>query len=278
MMKADLAPLPVLERYELKYTIPEDMVGPISAFIEPYCALDKHSEMSHDSFYQVNSLYLDTPEYLFLRNRKARIHNRFNMRVRSYSENPSPPYFLEVKQKAGDVIRKHRARIKDPDLARVLDPNAGPECLGVAGDADNAALFRDLVHRFNAAPVVMTRYRRKAYFSHCDEYARVTFDAGLRWMQQREYKPLCLDGLAPSDVETLFDDRTSVVLELKCFTQYVPLWMLDLIRTFDLRQRGFSKYGAGMAQVFRKYEFDDGNMVPTDGFFGNSVRGGRHER
>jgi hypothetical protein len=42
-VKLDLAPLPVLERYELKYTIPEDMVAPISAFIEPYCALDKYS-------------------------------------------------------------------------------------------------------------------------------------------------------------------------------------------------------------------------------------------
>ena len=208
----------------------------------------------------------------------ARIHNRFNMRVRSYTENPSPPYFLEVKQKCGDVIRKHRARIKDPDLVRVLDPDAGPECLGAAGDADKAALFRDLVHRFNASPVVMTRYRRKAYFSHCDEYARVTFDAGLHYMQQREYKPLSLDGLAPSDVETLFDDRTSVVLELKCYTRYVPLWMVDLIRTFELRRRGFSKYGAGMAQVFRKYEYDDGSMVTTDAGFRNSIRGGRGDR
>ena len=267
-MNMDLAPLPVLERYELKYTIPKDMVGPISAFLEPYCALDKYSERSSDGFYQVNSLYLDTPEYLFLRNRMARIHNRFNMRVRSYTEQPAPPYFLEVKQKCGDVIRKHRARIQDPDLRRVLDPNAGPECLGAADDADKAALFRDLVHRFNASPVVMTRYRRKAYFSNCDEYARVTFDAGLRYKQQREYEPLCLDGLSPSDVETLFDDGTSVVLELKCFTRYVPLWMVDLIRTFELRRRGFSKYGAGMAQVFRKYEFDDGNRVSPQAVFG----------
>ncbi len=275
-MKADLAPLPVLERYELKFTIPEDMVGAISAFIEPYCALDRYSEISRDGFYQVNSLYLDTPEYLFLRNRMARVHNRFNMRVRSYTENPAPPYFLEVKQKCGDVIRKHRARISDPDLARVLDPDAGPECLSAADDADKAALFRDLAHRFNAAPVVMTRYRRKAYFSHCDEYARVTFDAGLRYRQQREYKPLSLEGgLAPSDVETLFDERTSVILELKCFTRYVPLWMLDLIRTFELRRRGFSKYGAGMAQVFRKYEFDDGDRVSPDAVFRNGVRGGR---
>lgn len=278
-MKADLAPLPVLERYELKFTIPEELVGPISAFIEPYCALDKYSEISHDGFYQVNSLYLDTPEYLFLRNRMARVHNRFNMRVRSYTENPAPPYFLEVKQKCGDIIRKHRARIADPDLLRVLDPNAGPECLSAPGDADKAALFRDLVHRFNASPVVMTRYRRKAYFSHCDEYARVTFDAGLRYWQQREYKPLSLEGgLAPSDVETLFDERTSVILELKCFTRYVPLWMVDMIRTFELRRRGFSKYGAGMAQVFRKYEYDDGDRVSPEVDFRNSVRNGRAAR
>jgi SPX domain protein involved in polyphosphate accumulation len=259
-VRPDAAPLPVLERYELKYTIAPELIGPISAYVEGFCSLDKHSELSHDKFYQVNSLYLDTPEYLFLRNRREKLPDRFNMRVRSYGPVPVAPYFLEVKRKSGDIIRKHRARIRDEDLRRVLDIGQDLKpCLVSAGEAENAELFRRLVHKYNAAPVVMTSYRRKAYFSTCDDYARVTFDIGLKYMLQRDYKPLCLDGgLAPSDVETRYDEGTSVILELKCYAKFVPLWMVDLIRAFDLRRRGFSKFSSGMAQVFRNYAHEDG--------------------
>lgn len=268
-MRPDGGALPVLERYELKYTIPPEMVEPISAFVEPYCAMDSHSSTAPEGFYQVNSLYFDSPEHVFLRNRLDRLPDRFNMRVRSYGPRPVLPYFLEVKQKKGDIIRKYRARIRDENLERVLDPAMeGHACLVSPGEADNAALFRRLVHIHNAAPVVMTSYRRKAYFSLRDEYARVTFDIGLRSMAQSEYRPLSLEGcLAPSDLETLFDENTSVILELKCYSRYVPLWMVDLIRAFQLRRRGFSKYSAGMAQVFRRYAFDDGNRFsPAAGF------------
>lgn len=273
-MRPDAAPLPVLERYELKFTIPPEMVGPISAFVEPYCAMDTHSSISPEGFYQVNSLYFDTPEYLFLRNRLDRLPNRFNMRVRSYGARPVAPYFLEVKQKKADIIRKYRARIRDENLERVLDPaRDGHAGLVSPGEAENAALFRRLVHVHNAAPVVMTSYRRKAYVSVCDEYARVTFDIGLRYMAQREYKPLAIDsGLAPSDLETCFDEMTSVILELKCYSKFVPLWMVDMIRAFELRRRGFSKYSAAMSQVFRRYDFDPGIRMSPSGRFGSSRR------
>lgn len=257
------SPLPVLERYELKFTVPSTMVEPICGFIAPYCRKDRHSELSPDGFYQVNSLYLDTPEFLFLRNRLNGCENRFNMRVRSYGDKPKLPYFLEVKQKRGEIIRKYRARVEDPDLRKVLDADLeSVEGLVSEGEAGNAAIFRRLAHTYNAAPVVMTSYRRLAYFSDCDDYARVTFDVGLRFMAQTEYLPLEVgDRLAPSDAELIFDEDCSVVLELKCYSKYVPLWMVDLIRTFDLRRRGFSKYSAGLAQVFQRNRFDESHMV-----------------
>lgn len=268
-MKADSAALPVLERYELKFTIPAEWVEPISAYVESYCHLDRYSEETPGGFYQVNSLYLDSPDYHFLRCRKERLQDRFNMRVRSYSPLPTAPYFLEVKRKHGDIIRKHRARVRDENLERVLDPASGHEGLISPGEAANADLFRSLVHRYNAMPVVMTSYRRKAYFSHCDDYARITFDAGLRYMRQQEYKPLMLEGgLAPSDAESRFDEGASVILELKCYARYVPLWMIDLIRMFQLKRRGFSKYASAMEQVFRSSGFDGSDRVARRIIFG----------
>lgn len=270
-MKPEAA-APSLERYELKYTIPSRMVGAISAFIRPYCHLDRYSNLAADGYYQVNSLYLDSPDFIFLRNRLEGSENRFNMRARSYGEAPRPPYFLEVKQKTGDIIRKYRARVADPDLESVLDPSRMDRGYLADGDdaadAANADLFRRLAHAYNAVPVIMTCYRRKAFVSACDEYARVTFDADLRFMAQREYRPLFVGSeMAPSDPETCFDEGCGVVLELKCFSKYVPLWMIDLIRTFDLKRRSFSKYGSGAAQVFQRNTFDDSVRVsPWAGF------------
>ncbi|MEO7955821.1 MAG: polyphosphate polymerase domain-containing protein [Fibrobacteria bacterium] len=268
-MKPGAAAVPMLERYELKYTIPSGMVEAISAFIRPYCYLDRYSNLAADGFYQVNSLYLDSPDFLFLRNRLEGRENRFNMRTRSYGEAPQPPYFLEVKQKTGDIIRKYRARVTDADLESVLDPSRSDRgYLADPADAASADLFRRLAHTYNAAPVIMTSYRRKAFISGCDEYARVTFDVDLRFMAQPEHLPLSVGReMAPSDAETCFDEGCSVVLELKCFSKYVPLWMIDLIRTFDLRRRSFSKYGSGSAQVFQRRTFDDSNRVsPWAGF------------
>jgi SPX domain protein involved in polyphosphate accumulation len=253
--------LPTLERYEMKYVVPASMIGAISSFTEAYCSLDWHSAQAEAGFYQVNSLYLDSPAFDFLRMRLGGASDRFNMRVRCYGERPRPPYFLEVKRKQGDIIRKSRARVLDPDLERMLDPATDiAPFLAAPGDAGSAALFRRLVHAYGAVPVVMTGYRRKAYVSQCDEYARLTFDIGLRYRAESGYRPFAVDeGTAPSDVETLFDDGPGAILELKCYAKFVPLWMVDLVRAFGLKRRGFSKYSAGVAKVFGHYAFDTGD-------------------
>ena len=250
---------PVLERYESKYTIPFHMVDEISRFIEPYCTLDAYSEKSPDLYYTINSLYFDTPDYLFLRLRLQKAGNRFNMRVRTYGESPVLPWFFEVKHKRGDVMRKYRAKVHSERLDHLLNT---PELLHhhVKNEKEEKSrmLFYRLHHTYNAEPKVLIQYKRKAYISDVEEYARVTFDIGLRSMKQTGYDPLpCEEEMQHSDAQTLFDYGTGVILELKCYTSYVPLWMIDCIRTFQLQRRGFSKYMMGIRQNLTHYtEFD----------------------
>jgi hypothetical protein len=261
VIKDAIVALPALERYEMKYAVPADWIAPISAFAEAYCLLDDYSSRAGDAFYQVNSLYLDSPGFEFMRMRSEGTFDRFNLRVRTYGSAPTPPYFLELKRKQGDIIRKYRARVNDADLRKVLDPatDIGP-CLAVPGDREWAELFRRLAFTYGAVPVVMTGYRRKAYISRCDDYARLTFDIGLRYRAESGYRPFATDeGAAPSDAETLFDAGPEAILELKCHAKYVPLWMVDLVRAFGLKRRGFSKYAAAMAHVFGHYAFDTGD-------------------
>jgi hypothetical protein len=242
---------PVLERYESKYTIPFSMVDEISRFIEPYCSLDTYSEKSPDLYYTINSLYFDTPDYLFLKLRLQKADNRFNLRVRTYGESPVLPWFFEIKHKRGDIMRKYRAKFHSKHLEHLLNtPELLRHHVKNEKEEQNRLLFYKTVHTYNAQPKVLIQYKRKAYISDCEEYARVTFDIRLRSMQQTGYDPLPYeDMLQPCDVQSVYDPDAGVILELKCYTSFVPLWMIDCVRKFQLNRRGFSKYMTALRQV-----------------------------
>jgi len=252
---------PRLDRYELKFGIPRELTEPISEFASVYCSLDNYSLKSEKGFYRVNNLYLDSPGYLFLRKRMEGAENRFNMRVRSYGDHPTMPYFLEIKQKVGGVVRKYRATVRDEEWYKVyIEPGfESREKDDAPSEIKNRELFERTIFTYNVSPKVLTQYLRKAYISDVDDYARVTFDTDLRFMPESEYNLHPEESeMISCDAETVFPPGCSVILELKCYTSQVPLWMIDLIRYFDLQRMSFSKYMTGIIQVLGLYRYDSG--------------------
>lgn len=253
----------LLERHELKYLIPRSLVDPISDFVSIYCSKDNYSQDSGDGLYDVYSLYFDSPDYLFLRNRIEGAENRFNMRIRTYDNKSGMPCFFEIKQKRNRIVKKYRAVVRDPLWPHALESSMHQmERFQSEKDALNADLFLRLVCSYQAAPKVLTHYRRKAYISDVDDYARVTFDMNLRY-QPEERLNLIPDKarMIAYDNETVFDPDCCVILELKCYSTQVPLWMLDLIRYFDLKQGSFSKYAASINQVFTSFQYDSADRI-----------------
>jgi len=257
--------MPVLvDRYELKYAIPLEMVDLISDFLSPYCSPDQYSNQTRNGFYRVNNLYLDSPNYRFLKNRIEGVNDRFNMRVRAYGDHSDLPWFLEIKQKTGGVVRKYRAKINETNWHHAYgEPDAVFH--GNTGDIlqeKNRRMFERLVYSYNVGPKVLTQYERKAWVSDVDEYARVTFDRNLRFMPETEYNLTPKeDKMVSCDPEVIFDPDCSVILELKCYALQVPLWMIDLIKYFDLTRRSFSKYMTGVAEVMGLYQYDSSSRV-----------------
>jgi hypothetical protein len=256
-----------IERYELKFTIPFEQIEPISRFAAAYCSLDRYSELAESGFYSVHNLYLDSPGFLFLRNRRERVPNRFNMRVRSYGD-AELPYYLEIKQKLGDVIRKYRAPVHSPDWHcawsepgwSAADEDHSPE------QAQNRDLFERLVYSYQVEPKILTQYARKAWVSEIDDYARVTFDTELRYCERRTWDPAPdADLMQHYDLPAVFDPGCSVVLELKCYASAVPLWMVDLIHTFSLKRRAFSKYMFGIYELTAQRGYDPAQRVAMAG-------------
>lgn len=248
----------LLDRFESKYTIPIQLVEPIIQFILPYCSYDKYSALSPDKYYKINSLYFDTPDFLFLRKRMLKAEKRFNMRIRCYGDEPTFPYFFEIKQRIGDIVRKTRAKIDDPEYARYFFATKElPPPLEDPKSSKHRDLFYHTAFRYNAQPVVLVQYRRQAFFSNYDEYARVTFDINLRYKAQNDYYPLPVEeAMVPCDLAMGTDNCSYAILELKCYTSFVPLWMVDLVRAFNLQRTGFSKFSTCLRGVFSRYSPD----------------------
>jgi len=255
-----ISPL-LLERYELKYLIPFDMIEDISRFVEMYCELDPYSAREEDNFYKVNNIYLDSPSYLFLQKRLSGIDHRFNLRLRAYGDDPVFPFFCEVKHKTCGIVKKRRAKIFEDNWQEIFSEGLfGMEDGAVLNDTDDyRAHFLRLAYVHNAEPKVFTQYRRKAYASVVDDYARVTFDRDLRYQRRDTYdlRPI-EDALSHYDNPINFTDDNNIILELKCTTQ-VPKWFMDMITIFGLERTSFSKYVTGVTEVINErmpHQFD----------------------
>lgn len=247
-----------IERHELKYAIPLRYVDSVRRFIEPYCDLDHHSTLAPDNFYQVNSLYLDTRGLEFLRQRIYGKDGRFNMRVRCYGDGSEAPYFLEIKRKSGTTGKKYRSLASAEEWpAIVQDPGFRIDENDTSKDCRNKRVFLRLATTYAIEPKLLTRYRRCAYVSCVDDYARVTLDIDMQYRAQDHYSLVGADDMVNYDNETIYarDMYTdgAVILELKSNIGQVPTWMLDLISTFDLKQQGFSKY---MSSFLVSYQED----------------------
>ena len=245
-----------LERYELKFMISDQMIGPISDFVSIYCDFDKHAQMTEDGFYHVISLYLDSPNYLFLRNREENCDNRFNMRIRTYNNQDGLPCFFELKQKCGNIIRKYRTIIPDQDWQNVIECTK-KDRTREAIDAVHIKSFQSMVKTYDARPKVLTDYKRMAFISNIDPYARVTFDKELRYLAEDKFNLAADENMLPYDNPTAFNPGCNIILELKCYASRVPQWMLDLIKHFDLRSQRFSKYAGSMMEVL---SYSNGNL------------------
>ncbi|MEK2646686.1 polyphosphate polymerase domain-containing protein [Bdellovibrio sp. BCCA] len=236
-----------LERYELKYLISPELIDPISRFVESYCSMDYYSVIQSDHFYTINSLYLDSPSLYLLRYKESAGAFSFNVRIRSYGEGTEPPYFFEVKYKLREFVRKKRAKVLLKDWRNILEN----ECLPNGMDPYSLTNLEDFLHlkmTYNLGPVILTQYRRKAYLSEVDDYARVTFDRDLRYQEMTDW---CVSphekSLCHYDHPDSFEEPgKNVVLELKC-EKKIPLWMVELIRRFELVGGSFSKFGNSMA-------------------------------
>ncbi len=236
-----------IDRYECKYLIDETTAHAIARHISPICHLDENDQGRGG--YLIHSLYFDTPKLDFFAANERNMQVRFKPRVRTYAgADHCPHVWLELKCKYGIKCQKSRVRIDAADWPHVL---AGPRAQ-LPRELVEHDSFLHVVDRYGAVPMAHIRYRREAWASEIDRYVRITFDRELTVIAAegspvlREHDASFIAGATPIDDGAPFGASASpVVLEIKCETR-VPQWLLSVIRRFELRQCGVSKYLLGM--------------------------------
>lgn len=233
-----------LQRWELKYVIPEELALAVREFVRSYLELDEYGAKRADLSYTIHNLYLDSELLTIYWGTINGDKNRYKLRLRFYEDNPNAPVFFEIKRRMNDAIIKQRSGIKRPAVESILAGHLPNPSELVSGDPRQLVAiqrFIELMTRDRACPVAHVRYDREAWISVADNSVRVTMDRNVL--------------IAPEFVTRFteqLDDPTSVygrlvVLELK-FTGRFPDWFKEMVRIFNLRQGSASKFADGIAR------------------------------
>jgi hypothetical protein len=232
-------------RYEMKYIIDEIRAAGIVRYIRPFLEPDRYSKLQRGGHYPIVSLYLDSPQLQLCRESLTGLKNRFKLRVRSYTDEPEYPRFVEIKRRINRVIMKSRARVTDGDVPMLLKGRSLPP-QGYKTDEKALSQFQLYVASIHAGPAILIRYLRQAFEGTLQDPVRVTFDRELYYKVTHEpYVRLGGSGWQPNVLTTGY-----TILEIK-FTGCYPAWLPRLVRDFELEVTPVSKYATSVTQACR---------------------------
>lgn len=244
--------MPPRARYELKYVVDEDRARAITRFVRMHLQPSAYNRWAKVPGQPIISLYFDSPSLLLFRQNAAGQKNRMKLRIRFYDDDRRHPAFLEIKRRVSDVICKERAVITRDGVDRLLLeggdhashwPDAS--CL-LHRQRDLGTYFRfwEYCNRLDARGLVYVSYLREAYESPTDDKLRVTLDRDIHGTVYDHAGRLVMPevGVPPRYSQPPYNlPPGAVVLEMK-YDERPPLWMLDLVRLFNLERRPVSKF------------------------------------
>ena len=155
-------------RHEYKFFFPGYLEGEILEYLNRKADLDEYN-LDRD-FYTVNSVYFDTPNYMFYKDKFEGLSRRIKVRIRSYDDEfiNAERFFFEIKLKEFDRIYKERAVVEREFVDDYLDGNFTPP-----PNVEDMDFFEKVSHLgdFHALlPFVMVRYKRLSFYDKRKRY------------------------------------------------------------------------------------------------------------
>lgn len=223
-------------RTELKFAVTSGVAPQIEADIAKFLTLDPHArDAENDSKYRIRSLYFESSNNYFYREKLAGVSERVKLRIRTYfpltKENK---IFLEIKYKNNARQKKLRSQISFQEYCLLLQGSYS-DLLVMREDDEVLKLFINFMLKFGARPRLCVDYCRKPYLSTFkSHYMRATFDSKISFHYSTDlFKNT-------GNFQHLVDQKY-VILELK-FENNIPHWMHAIIIKYNLKVDALSKY------------------------------------
>ena len=190
----------------------------------------------------VCNIYLDTENYLLIRNSISAIAYKEKLRIRSYgTPKLSDRVFLEIKKKYKGVVYKRRV---GATLREVMDyVKTGVKWM-------DSQIMREIDYAMHCyghiRPAVVLSYEREAFYETESPSLRLTFDTNVR------YRTDDLDMEHGTYGKTILPEDT-VLMEVKT-NGAMPPWLSHALDECGIFPTSFSKYGTAYREFSAKKE------------------------
>ena len=230
--------LHAFNRYELKYLVPEDKVPAIREELNQHMVRDQYAGPTG---YGVWSVYYDTANLRFYREKIEGLKFRRKLRIRRYGEtggadepiSADAMVAVEIKQRVNRVTQKRRVMLPYHLALDLCDRHQRIEYPGADQSFIDEVL--DLSIRLQLRPTVMTGYRREPYVG-------TNADLGLRVTLDHKVSGRDRDFDLRAEAENRFIIRPDLaVMEVKV-NERAPYWVTDMAARHDLQVQRISKY------------------------------------
>jgi hypothetical protein len=232
-------------RYEIKYLVHARELPEIELGLRDFLVPDQNGGNGNGSFdgYFNYSIYFDSPDYYFYREKREGDLARIKPRIRLYRSSPEAKpgaVFLELKGRYDRIVAKRRAPI-GLDLAERLLSDGLTEPDRSAMESSAVREFYYLAHRFRLAPCVTVLYHRKAFFGAFYPNVRVTFDRAIQCSRQTTLGN-------PNDAFIYALPADQLIVELK-YNDKVPRMLLERFNALGMQQETFSKFAISVERT-----------------------------
>lgn len=229
-----MADVMIFKRYEKKYMLSEEEYCTFMHLVRDRLVPDKHGRNT------LCSLYLDTPDFLLIRNSIDAQSYKEKLRMRSYgAPKDEKKLFFEIKKKYKGVVYKRRVCLTEKEALEYIESGVPPIDSQIMREIDYLMRFYG-----NPKPSVCILCEREAYFSADSPDVRITFDRNLRYRRGFPNDEDISRGIP-------ITENGKIIMEIKT-PGAMPLWLARALSELKIYPVKFSKYAHAYYDIKEK--------------------------
>ncbi len=227
-------------RYEKKYILNAEQFAGLKEKASTLIRPDRYGE------HTICSVYLDTADFMFIRNSIEKPVYKEKLRLRSYGvPNENDTVFFEIKKKFDGIVYKRRISAAESELYDYAVTGEISERLFQTADPQILSEIDFIIRKYRPVPMVYVAYDRQAFEGIADPSLRITFDSAVRCRTDRLRLSEGDDGRYIK-VGKFGDDYR--IMEIKT-SGAIPFELAEILSELKIYPASFSKYGEIYKQI-----------------------------